>query len=56
MKEMFHDFDRKQIKTRETTINLVLGGHGYPVLMLHGYRKPMSAGIASRHYWPSDSP
>jgi hypothetical protein len=37
MKEIFHDFDRKQIKTRETTINLVLGGHGYPVLMLHGY-------------------
>lgn len=34
---MFDGFTRKQIKTRETTINLVQGGHGYPVLFLHGY-------------------
>jgi haloacetate dehalogenase len=34
---MFDGFNRQQIKTRETTINLVQGGHGYPVLLLHGY-------------------
>jgi hypothetical protein len=34
---MFDGFIRKQIKTQETTINLVLGGSGYPILLLHGY-------------------
>lgn len=34
---MFEGFTRQQIKTRETTINLVQGGSGYPVLLLHGY-------------------
>src|SRR4029450_12336169 len=34
---MFDRFTRMQIETRETTINLVQGGHGYPVLLLHGY-------------------
>lgn len=34
---MFEGFTRKQIKTQETTINLVQKGNGYPVLLLHGY-------------------
>jgi haloacetate dehalogenase len=34
---MFDGFVSKQIETRETVINLVEGGRGYPVLMLHGY-------------------
>lgn len=34
---MFGGFTRKQIKTQETTINLVRGGSGYPILLLHGY-------------------
>lgn len=34
---MFDGFTRKQIKTRETTINLVQGGNGDPILFLHGY-------------------
>jgi haloacetate dehalogenase len=34
---MFEGFTRQQIKTRATTINLVRGGSGYPVLLLHGY-------------------
>ena len=34
---MFDGFTRKQITTQEATINLVRGGSGYPVLMLHGY-------------------
>ncbi len=34
---MFDGFTRQQIKTRETTINLVRGGRGYPILLLHGY-------------------
>src|SRR6266540_5739398 len=34
---MFNSFIRKQIKTRETTIHLVKGGNGDPVLLLHGY-------------------
>lgn len=34
---MFDGFTRRQIETRETTINLVQGGNGYPVLLLHGY-------------------
>ena len=34
---MFAGFTRKQITTRETTINLVRGGSGDPILLLHGY-------------------
>jgi haloacetate dehalogenase len=34
---MFDGFTGQQIKTQETTINLVLGGSGYPILLLHGY-------------------
>jgi haloacetate dehalogenase len=34
---MFDGFIHKQIETRETTINLVQGGRGDPVLLLHGY-------------------
>ena len=34
---MFDRFTHKQIATRETTINLVQGGNGDPVLLLHGY-------------------
>ena len=34
---MFEGFQRKRIKTKQTTINLVQGGSGYPVLLLHGY-------------------
>jgi haloacetate dehalogenase len=34
---MFDKFALRQIKTHETIINLVQGGSGYPVLLLHGY-------------------
>lgn len=34
---MFDGFTREQITTQETTINLVRGGSGYPILLLHGY-------------------
>jgi haloacetate dehalogenase len=34
---MFDGFTHKQIKTQETTINLVQGGSGDPILLLHGY-------------------
>src|SRR5918992_6300345 len=34
---MFEGFTRQQITTKETTINLVRGGSGYPLLLLHGY-------------------
>lgn len=34
---LFKGFTGEQIKTRETTINLVRGGRGKPVLFLHGY-------------------
>ena len=34
---MFEGFDRAQIETSGTTINLVHGGDGPPVLLLHGY-------------------
>ncbi len=34
---MFDSFDRVQIETTGTTINLVHGGQGPPLLLLHGY-------------------
>jgi len=34
---MFEGFEQQQIKTSETTINLVKGGSGPPLLLLHGY-------------------
>jgi haloacetate dehalogenase len=34
---MFDGFTRTRIDTQETTINLVRGGSGYPILLLHGY-------------------
>jgi haloacetate dehalogenase len=34
---MFNGFIRQQIDVQGVTINLVRGGRGYPVLLLHGY-------------------
>ncbi len=34
---MFQDFERKQIQTSGATIDLVVGGSGPPLLLLHGY-------------------
>ena len=34
---MFEDFTSAQVETSETVINLVYGGSGDPVLLLHGY-------------------
>ena len=34
---MFEGFEQQQIKTSGTTINLVKGGSGPPLLLLHGY-------------------
>src|SRR5919197_261382 len=34
---MFEGFERRQITTSGTTINLVKGGDGPPLLVLHGY-------------------
>src|SRR3990172_6505353 len=34
---MFEGFERKRIETSGATINLVVGGSGGPVLLLHGY-------------------
>ncbi len=34
---MFDGFERRLIEVGETTINLVAGGAGPPVLLLHGY-------------------
>jgi haloacetate dehalogenase len=34
---MFEGFTRQQIDTQDTTINLVRGGTGYPLVVLHGY-------------------
>jgi len=34
---MFNSFIQKQIETQEATINLIQGGRGDPVLLLHGY-------------------
>jgi len=34
---MFNHFNSRQINVRDTTINVVQGGSGYPVLLLHGY-------------------
>ena len=34
---MFEGFERRQISTSGTTINLVKGGDGPPLLLLHGY-------------------
>jgi haloacetate dehalogenase len=34
---MFDGFTRQHITTHDTTIHLVRGGRGYPLLLLHGY-------------------
>jgi haloacetate dehalogenase len=34
---MFEGFENLKIETRGTTINLVKGGEGPPLLLLHGY-------------------
>ena len=35
--KMFEGFERKQVETSGTAINLVQGGSGPPLLLLHGY-------------------
>ena len=37
MTTLFPGFERRKIRTSEATINLVIGGEGPPVLLLHGY-------------------
>jgi haloacetate dehalogenase len=37
MPDLFPGFDRRQIETSGATINLVTGGSGPPLLLLHGY-------------------
>ncbi len=34
---MFEGFERSRVETQEAEINLVRGGEGMPVLLLHGY-------------------
>lgn len=34
---MFTHFEQKKIKTSEAEINTVIGGKGFPILLLHGY-------------------
>ena len=34
---MFENFEQTQINTSGATINLVKGGNGFPLLLLHGY-------------------
>ena len=34
---MFEGFTRQRVETEGVAINLVRGGSGYPVLLLHGY-------------------
>ena len=34
---MFEGFEQKQVETSGATINLVQGGSGPPLLLLHGY-------------------
>jgi hypothetical protein len=34
--QLFEGFEQQQIETNETTINLVKGGDGPPLLLLHG--------------------
>jgi len=35
--ELFQGFERRRIETKGATINVLLGGSGPPVLLLHGY-------------------
>src|SRR5215469_12053298 len=37
MPDFFRGFTRREIKTSGATINLVTGGSGPPLLLLHGY-------------------
>jgi len=37
MTTLFPGFERRRIRTSGATINLVMGGEGPPLLLLHGY-------------------
>ena len=37
MSDLFSGFERRQIETSGATINLMTGGSGPPLLLLHGY-------------------
>lgn len=42
MKELFPGFQSRKVKTSGATINLVTGGEGPPVLLLHGYPQTLA--------------
>lgn len=52
---MFENFTAKRMATQETTINVVYGGSGYPLLLLHGYPQThvcwhLIAPVLSEHF------
>ena len=40
MTDFFPGFDHRRIETSGADINLVIGGNGPPLLLLHGYPQP----------------
>ena len=53
---MLDGFTRTRLKVNGVAINLVYGGSGPPVLLLHGYPQTQSNGTKWRRCWPSDTP
>ena len=50
-RKFFDGFKREQITTSGATINVVHGGKGSPVLLLHGIRKPTCSGAKWLQRW-----
>lgn len=44
---MLTNFRKFQLEVNGITINGVKGGRGFPLLLLHGYPKPIKCGIKS---------
>ena len=53
--DLFPGFGSEWINTSAGRIFARVGGKGPPLMLLHGFSRPMCSGTVSRRNWPTSS-